>query len=50
MKTKEEYAKDLGVSIDNLIWSEKTFNPETMYKSDIGTGTGDLGYWVVKQW
>jgi len=48
MKTKTEIAKELNVRESNLIWSKKCINSETIYKSDIGTVRGNLGYWVVK--
>lgn len=47
---KKEIAKRLGVSEDNLIWSEKCLNPETLYHHSDGTIKGDLGYYVVKKW
>jgi len=48
MKTKTEIAKELNVRESNLIWSDNCINPETIYKSEVGTVRGNLGYWVVK--
>lgn len=45
---KQRVAKKLGVNESELIWSEYSTNPETIYKSDIGTVRGKLGYYVVK--
>ena len=48
MNEREKRAMELNVSVEDLIWSDKCHNPDTLYHHEDGTIKGEVGYWVLR--